>query len=100
MNTKALFLVILIATSCITKNKKDHFSMKKEVNSYQFHKQVNPENDLSTVDSIKQSFLNTKGCKESPIKIISSKLLKNQYSDHKDIKLIYKNVSQKKIGAI
>lgn len=100
MNTKTLFLVILIATSCITKNKKHQFSMKKEINSYQVNKQIDPQNDLSPSDSTKQSFLNTKDCKESPIKIISSKLLKNQYSDHKDIKLIYKNVSKKKIGAI
>lgn len=100
MNTKALILVILIATSCTTKNKKDHFSMKKETNSYQINKQVDPENNLSQSDSIKQSFLNTAGCNESPVKIISSKLLKNQYSDHKDIELIYKNISKKKIGAI
>lgn len=70
--------------------------MKKEVNPYQIHKQVNLKNELSPSDSIKQSFLNMKGCKESPIKIISSKLLKNQYSDHKDIELTYKNVSKKK----
>ncbi|MET0944692.1 MAG: hypothetical protein ABWY22_04755, partial [Flavobacterium sp.] len=101
MNTKTLFLVIVLATSCITKNKKDQFSMKKKINSYQVTKQVDIQNDLSSPsDSIKQSFLNTIDCKESPIKIISSKLLKNQYSDHKDIELTYMNVSKKKIGAI
>lgn len=100
MKIKVLFLVIVLTASCITKNKKDHFSMKKETKSYQVNKQIDPENDLSPADSIKQSFLNTTGCKESPIKIISSKLLKNQYSDHKDIELIYKNVSKKKIDAI
>ncbi|MBF4467305.1 hypothetical protein [Flavobacterium sp. LC2016-12] len=100
MKTKALFLVILIATSCINKNRIDHFSMKKELNSHQVNTQIDFQSDLSPSDSIKQEFLNTQNNIGSPIKIISSKLLKNQYSDHKDIKLVYKNVSKKKIGAI
>lgn len=99
MKTKALFLVILIATSCINKNKKVHLTMK-EVNSRQLTTQVDSVNDLLPSDSIKQSFLNKQNSKGSPIKILSSKLLKNQYSEHKDIELVYKNVSRKKIGAI
>lgn len=51
-------------------------------------------------DTLKQNFLNTTNIQNSPVKIISSKLLKNQYSEHKDIELIYKNVSKKKITAI
>lgn len=100
MKTKVLFIVIAITTSCVDKNKTDHFSTKKEINSQQVYKQIDIQNDQSPSDSIKQEFLNTQNNKESPIKIVSWKLFKNQYSDHKDIELIYKNVSKKKIGAI
>jgi hypothetical protein len=36
----------------------------------------------------------------SPIKIIATKLLKNNYSHHKDIKLTFKNAGKKNIRAI
>jgi hypothetical protein len=36
----------------------------------------------------------------SPIKIITAKLLKNEYSHHKDIRIIYKNLGKKDIKAI
>lgn len=51
-------------------------------------------------DSIKALFINNKNDQHSPIKIVSSKLLPNQYSNHKDIKIIYKNVTKKDIKAI
>lgn len=100
MKTKVIFLVIVIATSCINKNKIDHVSIKKDVNHQQANNQIDIANSLSPSDSIKQRFLNPIESKESPVKILSSKLSKNQYSDHKDIELVYKNVSKKKIGAI
>lgn len=42
----------------------------------------------------------TIGYCKSPVKIVSSSLLKNKYSSDRDIKLVYKNVSKKKINAI
>lgn len=51
-------------------------------------------------DSIKELFANNKNEYKSPIKILSSRLLPNQYSNHKDIKITYKNVTKKDIKAI
>lgn len=99
MKIKLLFLLIL-ATSCINKNKKDYFEVKKNINYQQVDTQIDEKKNISPSDSIKQSFLDTLNSRESPVKVISSQLLKNQYSDHKDIRLIYKNISKKRIGAI
>lgn len=99
MKTKTLLLIILIATSCINKNKKAYVEVKNRINHQEVTHQIE-EKKISETDSIKQSFLDTLNIKESPIKIISYRLLRNQYSDHKDIKLTYKNVSKKRIGAI
>lgn len=51
-------------------------------------------------DSIKQTFLNSKNEKDSPIKIISSRISTNEYTTHKDIKIVYKNIGKKNIKAI
>lgn len=53
----------------------------------------------NTRDSIKENFLN-KNDSNNPIKIISSQLFKNEYSNHKDIKIVYKNSTKKNIKAI
>lgn len=51
-------------------------------------------------DSIKQLFTNNKNELHSPVKIVSYKLLPNQYSNHKDIQIVYKNATRKDIEAI
>jgi len=43
---------------------------------------------------------NNKKIEISPIKIKEARLLKNQYSDHKDIKITFKNLGKKDIKAI
>lgn len=100
MKTFFLSLTILILISCNTKIKKDIIqdNNKKEHNIV--NKNVEQKEGEKTKDSLKNTFLDTQKTKSSPVKIISSKLLNNQYSDHKDIQLIYKNVTHKKINAI
>lgn len=58
------------------------------------------EKEKEIIDSVKHKFLDIQKIRNSPVKIISATLLKNQYSDHKDIKLIYKNTTRKNIKAI
>ncbi|UTN04218.1 hypothetical protein L0669_23200 [Flavobacterium bizetiae] len=58
------------------------------------------KNEKEIIDSVKHNFLDTQKTKNSPVRIISAKLLKNQYSDHKDIQLTYKNTTRKNIKAI
>ena len=96
MKAITLPLIILILVSCSNKNKTNHLAIHNEEN----YKQSEQQDTLSSSDSIKKNFLDTLNSHESPIQIISSKLSDTQYSDHKDIKLIYKNVSTKKIKAI
>lgn len=100
MKIKILLLIILISTSCINKSKTNHLAIHNEISYKQTEKKDKPEEKLTYTDSIKKSFLDTLNTKESPILIISSKLSKTQYSDHKDIRLTYKNLTKKSIKAI
>lgn len=99
MKKVLILLFILILISCTNKDQKklpkDNYSGDTITN-----KSTKQEDEKKAIDSIKNDFLNTKINSETPVKIISSKLIKNQYSDHKDIQLVYKNLTQKKIKAI
>lgn len=48
----------------------------------------------------KGSFKDEKLTKESPIEILSAEFIKRSYSNYKDVRIKYKNVSDKKIEAI
>lgn len=90
------FIILTISGGCTKINKK----------APQNETQITPQPEIIIVEKIKDSlnlkekFLDTTNTKNSPVRILSSKLLKNAYSDHKDIELIYKNVSKKDIKAI
>jgi len=93
---KITLIVLSLTASCTNTRKKDNLITLKKFDQ----KHIKEEEKLSTTDSIKKSFLDTLNTKESPVQIILSKLSNTEYSDHKDIQLIYKNVSTKKIKAI
>jgi len=93
--TLLLIHLIVIILSCDNKTSKDispEPSLLK--NEYQ------ESNAKNKTDSIKKSFTGNKNDLNSPVKIIASKLLPNKYSDHKDIKITYKNTTKKNIKAI
>lgn len=69
--------------------------MYVQINNYH-----QPEENENNTSSIKDDFLKTKNSKNSPVKIVSSSLSRTQYSDHKDIKIVFKNSSKKDIQAI
>jgi hypothetical protein len=98
MKKKLLLFSIAIFISCTEKKKAEHLDIQPE--GHEIIPQEEQNENLSMSDSIKKSFLDTLNTKESPVKIISAKLHKTQYSDHQDIELIYKNVSSKDIKAI
>ncbi|MDB5280689.1 MAG: hypothetical protein JWR61_5644 [Ferruginibacter sp.] len=50
--------------------------------------------------STKEALFDTLGLSQAPVKVLSSRLVKQEYSNYKDISLTYKNVSDKKIQAI
>lgn len=47
-----------------------------------------------------ESLIDTVGLYKSPVKVLSAKLVKKEYSNYRDISLTYKNVSDKTIAAI
>ncbi|MEP6803227.1 MAG: hypothetical protein ABI892_01800 [Flavobacterium sp.] len=99
MKKNFLLLMILILTSCTSKSNKDILkNTHKE--EYNIEENTKKKDEKGIRDSIKENFAETSKIKNSPVKIISSKLYKNQYSDHKDIKLTYKNLTKKDIKAI
>lgn len=96
MKRLLLFSIPVIIISCNKTNKKE----------FSDHTQTNPKteqnysNKLSFNDSIKQVLLDTTNTHNSPIRIISSKIFNDPYSDHKNIKITYKNVTKKDIKGI
>lgn len=96
MKIKFLPLIILILASCNNKSKTNHLAIHNESR----YEQTEQPDILTPEDSIKKNFLDILNTAESPVQIISSKLSDTQYSDHKDIKLTYKNVTTKSIKAI
>lgn len=90
-------VIILIITSCTKINKKEQPTHLEIIHPIE---EINKEIDKEVLDSVKQKFLDTTNVKNSPAKIISSKLLDSEYSNHKDIQLTYRNVSKKDIKAI
>ncbi|MCD0471291.1 hypothetical protein [Flavobacterium sp. JAS] len=96
MKKTLLVFIILVSLSCTKKKSTTQIVIPVKIE----HQQITQNNTLTITDSIKKTFLDTLNIKKSPVKIISAKLSKTQYSDHKDIKLLYKNVSNKNIKAI
>lgn len=92
---KKTLLMLIILVSCNKKSNTNQVTTTTIV-----YEQIKESNTRNTTDSIKKSFLDTLNIKQSPVKIISAKLFTSQYSDHKDIGLVYKNASKKNIKAI
>lgn len=55
-------------------------------------------NDIETL--YKNNLLDTAGVYKAPVKVIAARLVQREYSNYKDIRLTYKNVSNKTITAI
>jgi hypothetical protein len=95
--------LIIIASGCEKKIAKGIPTKTIPAKNIALH-QIDHEDSITRTqkirDSIKKNFLNNKNENNSPIKILSSKILPNQYSNHKDIRITYKNTTKKNIKAI
>lgn len=93
-----LLILIIISSGC----KKQTFAQitqhKGNIEQHTYGELLT--NNTNPKDSIKQTFLNNTNEKQSPVKITASKLFYNQYTNHKDIKIAYKNISKKDIQAM
>jgi hypothetical protein len=69
---------------------------RKFIDSIEFADRV----DSMVSDRIRNVYFDTVGVAQGPVKITSAKLVSREYSSSKDIRLVWKNVSSKKISAI
>lgn len=90
------FIILTISGGCTKINKK---TQQHEIQKTPRAATIIAEKIRDSLN-LKEQFLDTTNIKTSPVKILSAKLLKNAYSDHKDIELIYKNVSNEDIKSI
>lgn len=56
--------------------------------------------DSATQEVIKSALFDTVGISQAPVKVLSAKLVEREYSNSKDIRLAWKNVSGKDVAAI
>ncbi len=98
---KIHLFTFIIAFSIMSCNKNTGLK-KTETHNKLAYNEVKPVELVkeNSPQSIKENFLNNEKAKNSPIKIISSQLFKNPYSNHKDIKIVFKNASKKDIQAL
>ncbi|KRB57734.1 hypothetical protein [Flavobacterium sp. Root186] len=92
------FVTLLLISGCSKTQPKNIGQVKPvyvQINNYH-----QPEEKENNTTSIKDDFLKTKNSKNSPVTIVSTSLSRAQYSDHKDIKIVFKNSSKKNIQAI
>lgn len=55
----------------------------------------------SAVNKVKKDVLfDTAGLSNAPVKVLSAKIVEKEYSNYKDIRLTFKNISDKKVSAI
>jgi hypothetical protein len=100
---KLLFITIALLTlnSC---KKEEKFRSLEETNSMIDSLELRALAEKK-VDSLlkydsKKRYTDTTGLSSAPVKVISAKLIEEEYSNYKNIKIVYKNVSNKKIQAI
>ncbi|MBE4949956.1 hypothetical protein [Chryseobacterium culicis] len=55
---------------------------------------------MDIAEDFKGSFSNKKLLENSPVEVLSAEFIKKQYSNYKDVKITYKNISDKKIEGI
>jgi len=89
-----LFYILFYIISCVSKEKK--------ITDYSPEEQ---SRIMEIKDSLMESFekkslFDTIGLSNAPVKVLSARLVKQEYSNYKDISITYKNVSKKRIEAI
>lgn len=94
---------MLLFISCKTQPQKTEAQKQAELDSFSrktygrsFDDQVKHQTD----SVMKSALIDTVGLYKSPVKVISARLVKKEYSEYKDIELEYKNISKKPIDGI
>lgn len=100
MKRLLVILIILNGLSCKeqTKSETDELIEKADrlLDSIAAARKV----DSMVKATMKSAYFDTSGISTAPVKILSTRIVKNEYSALRDIELTWKNVSNKKISAI
>ncbi|OUL61519.1 hypothetical protein B8T70_15025 [Flavobacterium sp. AJR] len=83
--------------SCEKKNNELSFKGHEYISMAEIKKKSPP---LRLLDSLKKKYMDTVDREDIPVKILSAKLLKNEYSNFRDIHLVFKNISKKDVQAV
>lgn len=93
---RIIVMLMVIVLSC--QNKKENSS--GNVREVLPDTAVNQDSPESSHEMVKAKYFKNDSGRDYPVKIISTRLFKNQYSTFKNIRLTFKNVSRKNIQAI
>lgn len=66
------------------------------IDSFKLSKQA----DSMTQQIIRNAMFDTSGVAQAPVKVLTAKLVGREYTNSKDIRLMWKNVSSKKVSAV
>lgn len=93
--TKLLCILTITAISC-------HGNLKSGADTFSAvdSMDIARRSDSATQAVIKDALFDTAGISQAPVRVLSAKLVKQEYSNRKDIRLAWKNVSGNKIAAI
>lgn len=95
-----LALSIVFFISCQKTDKQKLDEVNKTIDSLEIQRIAKERTDSLIKNIAKNQMLDTTGMHSNPVKVLSYKFVEEEYSNHKNIKLVYKNVSQKTIQAI
>jgi hypothetical protein len=99
--TKLLCILAFAAISChhnSTQNETE--ALLSETDRFIDSINIARQADSMTKAVIRNAFFDTAGIAQAPVKVLSAKLVTQEYSNSKDIRLVWKNVSGNKIAAI
>jgi len=96
MKITAIVLLSIIFCSCETKQEKSNIEANKLVTEART-KEIY---DSILNETKKDLLFDTVGLCTSPVKVMSSRLVKGEYSNYKDMSITYKNVSSLRIEGI
>lgn len=99
--TKLLCVLAITAISCHHNSAQNETeALLSETDRLIDSMNIARRSDSMTQAVIKDALFDTAGISQAPVKVLSAKLVTQEYSNSKDIRLTWKNVSGKKVAAI
>lgn len=97
---KPFITLITLSFLFITCNQNDQGKSLAQKTDFEIKKRAREMTDSILKESSRQVLFDTVGVSNGPVKVLSLRLITNEYSNYKDISVTYKNVSNKTIEGI